>query len=165
MLTCSDNTTHGQHLTRKIADNVTIAWFDENTFVNPFSTPSKVDAESYLTIYWIHEHAYVYQPSLLSFNGPRSSKKHVCTALVYAEAEYGVFIVSVPKSFGCGPVTDYCFHFTRFPITVIRNSHSPSCNPVPTLKNKNIAVRYIHKGIRRMGLRMKLYFVQDGLPT
>ncbi|GJS09908.1 copia protein [Tanacetum coccineum] len=37
---------HGQHQPATIADNVPNAMFDENTFVNPFATPSTSDAES-----------------------------------------------------------------------------------------------------------------------
>ncbi|GJY28966.1 retrovirus-related pol polyprotein from transposon TNT 1-94 [Tanacetum coccineum] len=37
---------HGQHQPATIADNVQNAMFDENTFVNPFATPSTSDAES-----------------------------------------------------------------------------------------------------------------------
>ncbi|GJY03786.1 retrovirus-related pol polyprotein from transposon TNT 1-94 [Tanacetum coccineum] len=36
---------HGQHQPATIADNVPNAMFDENTFVNPFATPSTSDAE------------------------------------------------------------------------------------------------------------------------
>ncbi|GKD89106.1 reverse transcriptase domain-containing protein, partial [Tanacetum coccineum] len=36
---------HGQHQPAIIADNVPNAMFDENTFVNPFATPSTSDAE------------------------------------------------------------------------------------------------------------------------
>ncbi|GKB03071.1 retrovirus-related pol polyprotein from transposon TNT 1-94 [Tanacetum coccineum] len=37
---------HVQHQTATIADNVPNAMFDENTFVNPFATPSTCDADS-----------------------------------------------------------------------------------------------------------------------
>ncbi|GKA94292.1 retrovirus-related pol polyprotein from transposon TNT 1-94 [Tanacetum coccineum] len=37
---------HGQHQPATIADNVPNAMFDENTFVNPFATPSTSDAAS-----------------------------------------------------------------------------------------------------------------------
>ncbi|GJU49073.1 retrovirus-related pol polyprotein from transposon TNT 1-94 [Tanacetum coccineum] len=37
---------HVQHQPASIADNVPNAMFDENTFVNPFATPSTSDAES-----------------------------------------------------------------------------------------------------------------------
>ncbi|GJT21109.1 retrovirus-related pol polyprotein from transposon TNT 1-94 [Tanacetum coccineum] len=37
---------HGQHQPATIADNVPNAMFDENTFVNPFATPSTCDADS-----------------------------------------------------------------------------------------------------------------------
>ncbi|GJW95381.1 retrovirus-related pol polyprotein from transposon TNT 1-94, partial [Tanacetum coccineum] len=37
---------HGQHQPATIADKVPNAMFDENTFVNPFATPSTSDAES-----------------------------------------------------------------------------------------------------------------------
>ncbi|GJV06293.1 hypothetical protein Tco_1343949 [Tanacetum coccineum] len=37
---------HVQHQPATIADNVPNAMFDENTFVNPFATPSTSDAES-----------------------------------------------------------------------------------------------------------------------
>ncbi|GJV34422.1 hypothetical protein Tco_1394822 [Tanacetum coccineum] len=37
---------HVQHQPATIADNVPNAMFDENTFVNPFATPSTCDAES-----------------------------------------------------------------------------------------------------------------------
>ncbi|GJR93872.1 retrovirus-related pol polyprotein from transposon TNT 1-94 [Tanacetum coccineum] len=41
-----DTQQHVQHQPATIADNVPNAMFDENTFVNPFATPSTSDAES-----------------------------------------------------------------------------------------------------------------------
>ncbi|GJR54353.1 retrovirus-related pol polyprotein from transposon TNT 1-94 [Tanacetum coccineum] len=41
-----DTQQHVQHQPATIADNVPNAMFDENTFVNPFATPSTCDAES-----------------------------------------------------------------------------------------------------------------------
>ncbi|GKA60907.1 retrovirus-related pol polyprotein from transposon TNT 1-94 [Tanacetum coccineum] len=45
MLTIAETQQHGQHQPTTIADNVPNAMFDENTFVNPFATPSTSDAE------------------------------------------------------------------------------------------------------------------------
>ncbi|GJS80284.1 hypothetical protein Tco_0730165 [Tanacetum coccineum] len=54
---------HVQHQPATIADNVPNAMFDENTFVNPFATPSTSDAESSSSQYVeFYRHASVLQP-------------------------------------------------------------------------------------------------------
>ncbi|GJU21543.1 retrovirus-related pol polyprotein from transposon TNT 1-94 [Tanacetum coccineum] len=60
MLTSSKKQQHVQHQPATIADNVPNAMFDENTFVNPFATPSTSAAESSSSQYV--DPSNIYQP-------------------------------------------------------------------------------------------------------
>ncbi|GKB81889.1 hypothetical protein Tco_0948784, partial [Tanacetum coccineum] len=171
---------HVQHQPATIADNVPNAMFDENTFVNPFATPSTSDAESSSSQYVDPSNMHTfYQPYPHEFQWTKdhpleqvigepsrpvltcaceklvswSSKKQDCTSLSTAEAEY------VSLSACCAQVlwirtqlTDYGFHFNKIPIYCdLKSAIAISCNPVQHSRTKHIAAAPFHKGTRGMG--------------
>nr|GFC74523.1 putative RNA-directed DNA polymerase [Tanacetum cinerariifolium] len=91
-----------------------------------------------------------------------SSKKHDCTSMSFAEAEY------VSLSVCCAQVlwmrtrlTDYGFHFDKIPMYCdSKAAIAISCNPVQHSRTKHIDVRYhfikekVEKGI------VELFFVR-----
>nr|GEW85880.1 copia protein [Tanacetum cinerariifolium] len=91
-----------------------------------------------------------------------SSKKHDCTTLSAAKAEY------VSLSACCAQVlwmriqlTDYGFHFTKIPIYCdSKSAIALSCNPIQHLRTKHIVVRYyfIKEHVEKGAI--ELYFVK-----
>ncbi|GJT25254.1 retrovirus-related pol polyprotein from transposon TNT 1-94 [Tanacetum coccineum] len=77
---------HTHHCSRglaTIADNVPNAMFDENTFVNPFATPSTCDADS-------PSSQYVDPSNMHTLSQPRSTSKRLKGSFVIPGTEYGV---------------------------------------------------------------------------
>ncbi|GJV65273.1 hypothetical protein Tco_1476101 [Tanacetum coccineum] len=135
---------HVQHQPATIADNVPNAMFDENTFVNPFATPS-TNADNAGCKDTFKEY-FPWKPNSRQSWLAGSSMKQDCNCAVYCGSRIcALFRLVVPKSFGCG----HSFNATMVHFIKISNlycefeiSHSLSMQPGPTLQEQNtFAVR------------------------